>query len=183
MADRDDGKSRADQVAALAAERLPGSEIARRLGISRQRVSQIAKAYGIEIRSLYHSAMRDQSQHKERIPVPRLRTGGAYVVKGTSAVGTVSELLVAADLVARGWHVYLPVIRQRGYDLIAYSGDNLLKIEARSGCRKASGVIWFNRESRDSKPTHYAVVITGEPVIYDPDIPESEGSKFHRQTE
>lgn len=173
MAERVDRKARADEVAALAAEGLPGSEIARRLGISKQRVSQIAKANGIDIRRSY-----EWSHSRGKAPsVPRVRTGGVYVTENGNAVGAVSELLVAADLVARGWHVYLPVYRQRGHDIIAYTGNRFLTVEVRSGRLSPAGSLIYQRRTEVTKSDCFAVVVTGEPVRYIPDIPEVDEGK------
>jgi hypothetical protein len=87
----------------------------------------------------------------------------------TSAVGSVSELLVAADLTARGWSVFFPLFRAR-CDLIACSWDAgiVRRFEVRSGKRR-NGTAGFQKTSNDVCD-HYAIVISGEPIIYEPEL-------------
>jgi hypothetical protein len=172
MADRVNRKVSPDEVASLAAEGLPGVEIARRLGISRQRVHQIAASRGIQIQKIWTTPYYKIPSDKRNSPAPRLLTGGVLLTESQSAVGCVSELLAAADLVARGWHVYLPILRQRGHDIIAYSGEHVALIEVRSGRRTKFGNVTYLRKPNGNKPSYFAIVITGEPVCYEPDLPE-----------
>lgn len=84
--------------------------------------------------------------------------------------GTISELLVAADLMARGYEVYIPLARTIGHDIIAEApSGRLLTIEVRSAKRAANGALRFKRTTRSEM---FAAVVTGEPVQYDPPLPE-----------
>jgi hypothetical protein len=96
----------------------------------------------------------------------------------------VSELLAAADLLARGYTVYAPLNRHAGHaDLIALprgGGDGPITLEVRSGHRNPNtGTTTWNRFPRNNAD-HYAVVVTGEVVVYEPPIPEVPPMAFMR---
>lgn len=77
---------------------------------------------------------------------------------------------------ARGWSVFYPLVRTTRMDLIAVSenGERVRRIEVR--CAKRSGsTVKFNTK-HNAVCDNFAVVITGEPVIYDPDIGGGRGS-------
>ena len=154
-----------DSIAALAKEGKTTSEIAAALGISRQRVHSAAKTNGIALPKYGRPA-------NFRVPPPkaRVQTGGIPVPISTSVAGSIAEMLVAADLMARGFHVYMPVIISRGHDIIACNGTEIITFEVRSAHRNASGKLIFGRKP-DCCSDHYALVVTGEPVIYDPPLP------------
>lgn len=155
----------ADQVRRLTARGLAASTIAAELGVSRQRVYQIAKNAGIRL-----APPPPRGPSRPIIPISRVITGGVPVPINASIAGTIAELLVAADLLARGWQPYVPAARHGGHDLIAYRATDLATIEVRSGYRNRTGRVIYNKSPRDNS-THYAVVITGEPVLYDPPLP------------
>jgi hypothetical protein len=96
-------------------------------------------------------------------------------VHATNA-GTVGELLAAADLTARGYTVYAPICRHVAHaDLIAIDQSSPdatpLRIEVRVGKRKMpGGYIAFNRDEV-MRNDHYAIVVRGEPVLYEPGLP------------
>jgi hypothetical protein len=100
-------------------------------------------------------------------PLARIVTGGTDVSITMIAAGTIGELLVAADLTARGYTVYAPICRHRAHaDLIALrrgAEESPITIEVRCGRRsRAGGVVWSRNV--ESKATHHAIVMTGEPV-------------------
>lgn len=103
------------------------------------------------------------------LPKSRVIPAGGGVQISHSATGSVSELLVAADLMARGWSVFFPLYRARS-DLIATSSDGqtVKRFEVRSGKRKGE-VLVYNRKPTDAQD-HYAVVMAGEPVVYVPPL-------------
>jgi hypothetical protein len=144
----------------MASSGSPATAIAEALKISRARVYQIASAEKI----------RFDKRYRQQVPsVPRVITGGVPCDVNNGVVGTISELLVAADLLARGWEVYLSITRSRGHDAIAIKNERIVTIEVRSACRNRYGSLSFNRTSRDRSQV-YALVVSGEPVIYKPDI-------------
>jgi len=144
--------------------RKSASEIADALGVSRMRVYQIAKEKGLN----FKKAKRRKRVKSE--PKPRLITGGVAVTISETAAGKVSELLVAADLTARGWQVFLPVYQNKGHDLIAARYSRLISIEVRSAKRNKSGNVVYAKKT-DSFSHIHALVITGEPVVYEPNLP------------
>lgn len=139
------------------------SEVAEELGISRQRVYQICASSGV---SPKHKWVRNKPA---RPPRPRLLTGGVTIPVSQSAVGCISELLAAADLMARGWSVFMPVISSKGHDLIACKDDRIITVEVRSAYRNAAGQLKYNRKA-DCKSMFYALVVTGEAVSYEPQL-------------
>jgi hypothetical protein len=143
--------------------------IARELGVSRQRVHQLAEAEGLELPTYAYIPERPRRRTKAAPPEARVRTGGLTMPLSHVAAGVVGELLCAADLAARGWLPFLPAIRHRGVDLLALSRDSMKveRIEVRCGKRTADGKIVYNRPER-SKSDRVAVVMTGEPVVYYP---------------
>lgn len=170
--------ARRDQFRQLVAAGLTGAEIAREMGISRQRVSQIAVQEDVQLPRKPPAEKKPEVPKRRRrvfkrdkpsVIVPRLITGGVPVRVNTVAAGRVSELLVAADLVARGWHVFMPIDYRKGHDLVACGNGRLATFEVRSGRRgKAGGVVFLRNRVMLSQ--HYAVVVTGEPVTYEPPL-------------
>jgi hypothetical protein len=156
----------ASKIQEMSAQGMPASAIASALGVSRQRVYQAAKQNGIALPK-YHYAERATP----RPPRPRVITGGVETTVSHATAGTVSELLVAADMLARGWLVYMPVMHSRGHDLIATRNGALVTVEVRSAHRSATGSLVFAKKPEETS-THYALVVTGEPVHYKPDLPE-----------
>lgn len=157
--------SSVEQVRKLAAEGKPASVIAEELGISRQRVYQIAAAEEIPLPRYHQQHVRSPIKPKARI-----LTGGVPQQVNASVAGTIAELLVAADLMARGWCVFMPIIASKGHDLIATQDGTLITVEVRSAYRNAAGSLIYGRKP-DCKSSHYGLVVTGEPVAYEPDLP------------
>lgn len=166
-----------DKILALQAENpdVTNSEAAEALGLSRQRVSMECKKAGVILRRAYGRGAIKSA------PEPRVITGGVPSVVSHTVCGTISELLVAADLMARGYKPYMPLVRQRGHDLIAVSpGGEILTIEVKSGKARATGegYSYLHKGERQNQSTHYAIVITGSPVVYEPELdPEKENPK------
>jgi hypothetical protein len=155
-----------DRIKELAAQGMVASEIAKESGISRQRVYQLAARHKINL-TKYDFAARTAFSP----PVPRITTGGVQAKVSCSIAGTIAELLVAADLMARGWAVYMPIMFSRGYDIIAAKDGALATIEVRSAHRKiGDGGLSYNKKI-DSDSAYHALVITGEPVCYRPELP------------
>ena len=153
-----------EQVKELASRGLSASEISNAVGVSRQRVYAVAKANGITF------PRRDAGGCVAPSPRPRVLTGGVQVAISTSVAGTIAELLVAADLMARGWQVFMPIRSSKGHDIVAACASELTTIEVRSAHRNAGGHVIYSRKA-DNVSDRYALVVTGEPVIYTPDLP------------
>ncbi len=151
--------------------RLTNSELAELVGVSRQRVSQLCRANGVTLRRAY--PVRRTAHKPPKPPTPRVVTGGIQTDINHTVCGTISELLVSADLMARGYKPYTPIVRQRSHDIIAVNlSGEMISIEVRSGRRRAdgAGITWQSKCERVGSD-YYAIVITGEPVIYKPDLP------------
>lgn len=154
-----------EKIIELAGAGLSAAGIAAHVGVSRQRVYQVLKtAVVMPPRPFF-----GRERAAERYPKPRLITGGVEVALTTNSVGTISELLVAADLLARGWAPYLPVMRSKYHDILASHGAVIASFEVRSGKRYPSGTVSYARD-KVKRSNHYAVVIEGEPVVYDPPL-------------
>lgn len=138
-------------------------ELAVMASCTRQRVHQIIKAEGLTLPGF--DPTRTQS-----VIVPRISVAGEGAQIDSTACGTISELIAASDLTARGWQVFFPLVRTSRCDLIALSADGITtrRIEVRSGKRKGDTVS-YQRRAGDTCD-HYAVVLTGEPVRFFPDI-------------
>lgn len=137
-------------------------------GVSRQRVHQLLRKEGLVPAT--PREMWAAGRLVARPAVSRMPTAGPTVYITHSAAGTVSELMVAADLTTRGWGVFFPLVRTTKCDLIALSADGTQarRIEVRSGKRTGGGLAY------NAKPTdtcdHYAIVLPGEPVIFKPPL-------------
>lgn len=150
------------------------AEVARVVGVSRERVRQIANSEGLQFGqpSIDRYGREHTHQHiptsPRRAPEPALRTGGVAVTLSHTAVGTVGELLVAADLIARGWSVFWPLVRTPRCDLLVLSpdGSQVERIEVRTARRLGSEVRYARPDT--SRSDRRAIVITGEPVRYSP---------------
>ena len=112
---------------------LSCAEAAREIGISRQRVHQIAKTIGV--------TFPDKRMLPRQFPVPapksRVITGGVDTPINHTVAGTICELLVAADLMARGYQVFLPVIPSKGHDIMSGQGRKLDHNRSASSLKKA----------------------------------------------
>ena len=157
-----------EQVRELAAAGRSMVEAAIELGVTRARVHQIAKGHNLKFKDGRLRAHR-------KPPHPRVETGGPHVILTPSVAGKAAELLVAADLLARGWQVFLPVFSNRGHDLCAFVPGHLISIEVRSARRNPTGNIVFNKRVTDLS-MHYALVTSGEVIRYVPELPAGWGA-------
>lgn len=134
---------------------------------SRQRVHVILKEEGLELPSF---AEIREARGLVIQPKSRANINGLRIAISHSAAGTVGELLVAADLITRGWSVFFPLVRTLKCDLLVLSADGqrTARIEVRSGKRVGNGLT-YNRKPNDSCD-HYAVLLEGEPVMFIPEI-------------
>lgn len=143
------------------------ADISRDLGVSRQRISHLCRQHGIKLTRAY------PARDKASAPAPRVITGGVLAPINHTVCGSISEILVAADLMARGYKPYMPIVKQRSHDILAVnSTGGVITIEVRSGKRRAdgNGYTWASKGPNCASGFH-AIVITGEPVIYKPDLP------------
>lgn len=146
-----------DKVRELAATGLRPPEIAKVMGVSRQWVYVIC-------------SKNDIPYPGRGAPLPEVRTGILTPLNSTLA-GTVSELLVASDLLTKGYQVYRPIMLCRGHDLIALSkSGKILTFEVRSAKRRENGTIAASTKN-DCNSAYFAFVIAGEPIVYKPELP------------
>ncbi len=137
-------------------------------GVSRQRVHQILRKEGLDVPT--ERELRAARGIVVR-PVSRMPIEGPTVHITASAAGTISELMVAADLTTRGWTVFFPLVRTAKCDLLVLSADGTQtrRIEVRSGKRFRTSLA-YNAKPTDTRD-HYAIVLSGEPVIFNPPLP------------
>ena len=132
----------------LSASGMSLAEAARALGISRQRAFQLGGQFGVKFRD------------------GRL---GPWAVRKLPS--KVAELKVAADLLARGWHVFLAISPMSPHDLVAIRDKDkrTITLEVRSGYMTGKGKAYCFKKA-GSKSDYYAIVVAGEPVHYDPEL-------------
>lgn len=138
------------------------TELSVATSVSRQRVHQIVKAEGWEL--------KDRRTRKSREDKPHVLVGVPSGLLSHSGAGTMAELLAAADLIARGWFVFFPLVRTTKCDLIALSkdGTKTRRIEVRAGRRMGRKVTFQKKD--ESLSDHHAVVVAGESIVFEPEI-------------
>jgi hypothetical protein len=148
------------------------AQTARELGVTRARIHQLAVRHSIAFRRMWTFApdAKKAFEAQKTDPPPRNPTGGVEVKFGQAIGGKTAALLACADLLARGWQVYLPVSSNRGHDIVASRGNCILTFEVNLAYRSETGNLSFKRK-REQKSTHCALVVKGEPVIYRPALP------------
>ena len=151
-----------EQIKKLAGEGYTVIMMAEKIGVSRARIYQIIKEEAILL-------VRSELTIRRGLPVPGVVTGGIVGPVNSATAGTISEVLAAADLLARGWHVYTSLVRHKGHDLIAVKGDRIVTVEVRSAHLNQSQKAVFLKQPPDNSD-FYALVVTGSPVIYQPEI-------------
>lgn len=117
---------------------LSQADVARLLGISRQRVSQLCKQHGLVLRN----AIRGPRPDRRIGPNPN-HFGHARGRSNSAFIGAAGEATVAAYLMQRGIPVYRSMSPVASCDLIADLDGVLFKIEVRSAKRTNSGRLTF----------------------------------------
>lgn len=100
----------------------PAADIARDLGVSRERVRQALIALGFPTR-VARTRARNSLRYAVAIP--------------PHTVGAVCELQVASDLLQRGFHVFRSVSPHAPCDIITMVGGKLFRVEVRAAKRGA----------------------------------------------
>lgn len=124
----------------MAESGLSCSEIAARLGISRQAVYAKAKRAGVRIQKPRRSAAVGL------VPRPT-RPRGSTVMSAQSA-GAWAELLACAHLLTHGFEVFRSVSPNCSVDLIARRGDDHYGVEVRCGMKQQNGSISYSPPRR-----------------------------------
>lgn len=153
-------------------------DIGRELGITRQRVHQLAKQMGLALPPP-PKVVRSPTEYKPisyKSRAPLVMTGGVHTHLNSKVAGKIAELLVAADLMARGWQIYFPLNPNSHCDLVATLNDDIISFEVRSAYRTKAGALVYNKKLH-STAKHYALVITGEPIEYLPHLPTLKGQE------
>lgn len=164
-----------DRVAQILLDRPNATytEIAAEVGITRQRAHQIVKMIENPKPSAPRFIGKRRGPHKKQVvrgAIPLHENDRAHI--STSSSGTISELITAANLMARGWFVFHPILRTSRCDLIALSrsGKTMLRIEVRTGRKTAPGDAAYAASASDIID-HHAVVVAGEEVHFYPRLP------------
>ena len=155
-------------IAAVKADpTLTAKQLAVMNGCSRQHVHAVLAREGLKAAEPVRFWAPDPDA--PRRVASKITPASGPVTVNTCVAGSIGELLVAGDLMARGWKVFFPLFRAHS-DLIAQSpdGETMRRIEVRSAKRYGKEVR-FSKSAKD-KCDHYALVLEGEPISYLPDI-------------
>ena len=94
-------------------------------------------------------------------------------LKGATAgtTGAISELRVAVDLLAKGYHAFRALSPSCPCDLAILKDNQLLKVEVRTTYLSTSGKPYKNRDKRDDSNSIdvYAWVLPDK-IIYEPEL-------------
>jgi len=145
------------------------TEHARLLGVTRERIRQLAASIGVAL----PSGSRRPKTVRPRPPFDASVTGPSSV-SSSSVRGTIGELIAAADMMARRFTVFAPLSRSAAAcDLIGISRDgrHVVRVEVRTGKRR-SGRLIYSRHGVPEKRDHLAIVVEGGPVEYIPPLPD-----------
>ncbi len=143
---------------------LNQTEIAERLGVSRQRVAQIVVSEELELTKGKRGARgRAKPPAQEAAPAYNVDALPKYLA---NAGGPVAVLIAAADLITRGYAVYLPVAPTAAADLVAIDHRGRVKRFDVKTKRRAGPVEYPTGEQIDVR----AFVTTDEPVKYAPEL-------------
>ena len=90
----------------------------------------------------------------------------------SGSIGAISELVICSDLLKKGYAVFRSVSPSCFCDVIAIKGDEVKKLEIRTGYRstadKLAGRILFPRKlsMKNGIPNEFAVYVRGEEKVY-----------------
>ena len=110
-------------------EGITASRVALDLQVSRQRVHQLCKRYGVKL------SPSPKGPPRGEVGSPH-RWGGDVRIP-PNWVGAAGELTAAVELIKMGFYVHQAVARTGPFDLIAYHGGKFHRIEVR--CIRSSG--------------------------------------------
>ncbi len=152
----------------LAAFRANGKQslrdLAEKAGVSRERVRQILSAHGFKSGGKRAGRPPRVAEH-----VWTNRFGHRRKV-ATLNLGAVSELVVAADLLARGFDVYRAIAGQCAADLVAVRDGQRHLVEVRSANVTATGAWKFNPKQKVHESYDVLALVTPDGQIeYRPD--------------
>lgn len=90
----------------------------------------------------------------------------------TATVGALHELLVAIELMRRGWHVFRALSPACPCDLVVYQDpDTIIRIQVRTASRRPRGGVYASLKKSDVGQHDVLALVThdGE-ILFDPDI-------------
>ena len=148
--------------------KLSQTELAVLLGVSRQRVNQIITKHKMQKPPRSFALMKGGGSPKR--PASRWQTSVICLPINQTVAGTIAEMIAAVDLMTRGWDVFFPLVRTTKCDLLATSRDGMkvIRIEVRAATRVGERIA-FNKKEK-AVCDHFALVVAGEPVIYEPTL-------------
>lgn len=90
----------------------------------------------------------------------------------TGVTGAISELLVAGDLMQKGFEVFRALSPASSCDLMAYKDHCFLRVEVRTGRRQKSGKVGFAMKAVDmGRHDILALYVPEEDlIIYRPEL-------------
>lgn len=112
-----------------------------------------------------HWRLRHNRRHPVFPTAARLSTG---------VVGAVSELIVSADLLGRGYEVFRSVSQSCSCDLAALKNGTFLRIEVRTGSVNKQGVMTCSLSKNDIGRSDVLAVVdlSSNRIEYRPDLPQ-----------
>lgn len=137
---------------------MPAADIARQLRISRERVRQILLGLGLPT----------NVPSRRRYAAAEIR----FPFATTVSTGAVSELLVCADLLSKGWDVFRSISQCAKCDIIAQSRQtrNIIRVEVKSCSVSGRGTVNHPKPKNDNYD-HLAAVTKDGRIFYKPEIP------------
>ena len=112
------------------------------IGVSKQRISQIAKKHGLKLRD----GRQDKASNRDR---EWRNHWGSPEKLSSHFIGGASELIASADLLRRGIPVYRALTFLSSCDLIANVSGVLLRLEVRSARLKQDGRLAYASPNAD----------------------------------
>ena len=177
-----------EQVRAIVAsgENLTAREVAERIGISKQRVSQICKLIGAKLRDgrsgfrptrvkVSSMAGTDLARHVgnrfDPVTGKWLNRYGSATKMNAHFIGGASEMQVVADLLRQGIPVYRAVTFVSAADLVIDFDGRLLRVEVKSGRRNANGSVGHVAAPNNMFDVMAVALPDGE-IVYRPSLGE-----------
>ena len=141
--------------------KLTARELAEMSGTTRANVYQVLRKYGLKAAVAPLVAL-----HETRKPASerRLMLNGSFMT--SSFRGDISEYAVVRDFMVRGYHVYKSATGNAPFDMVAYDGKTMLRVEVRSGKRDKAGTLTTNHGNKDLYDVLAVVEIGGEITYY-----------------
>ncbi|MHB8483702.1 MAG: group I intron-associated PD-(D/E)XK endonuclease [Nitrospiria bacterium] len=96
---------------------------------------------------------------------------GARLGLSSGKIGKISELVVAIDLLKKGWNVHTAFEDTHPFDILAIKGNRTMRIEVKSGRILPSGLkVYAMKKGQGGKHDILAIVTNLNDIEYHPDI-------------